>query len=321
MIAMGKKTFIALAFLILTSVTLVFVEMANANPLWNVTDVPRIKLLSPQPGLYYENNVNLSFYGGPVSWGNVEYSSIKYWLDGELKGTVNTALAASEPFSVNLTGLPDGQHGLEVTATVTVKSLSVPTANVLWGPTAQTSSGILNFTTDTTAPSISIMSQPNKTFETGNVPLNFIVSESVAELTYSLDEHSNVTFTNNTVLTHVYDQDNYCFTLNGTGQGSHSLKIYAKDPAGYTGKSETYYFTINTQPTQSPTPTPDSSTSPTPTSYPSPTMQPTIEPTQTPKTNQDDMLLVALIGTLLAAAATIAGAALILVKRNKSKPR
>ena len=75
--------------------------------------------------LYHENTVNLSFFGKPVDWGTVDYSKITYWLDGEQKGTLDTALKANETYSVNLTGLKDGQHVIEVKATVTVKSLAI----------------------------------------------------------------------------------------------------------------------------------------------------------------------------------------------------
>ena len=130
----------------------------------------------------------------------LEYSELKYWLDGEIKGTLNTALKAGEIFSANLTGLKDGKHTVEVTATVTVKSLTVYyagiTAQVGWGTASWTSSGKLNFTTDANAPNVSIVSQQNRTFETADVPLNFTVNEPVTMLSYSLDENNNVTFSN-----------------------------------------------------------------------------------------------------------------------------
>ena len=276
---MSKKTIIAatLVFLILVSAMLVFVEIAKANPMMIVSDVPRIKLLSPQLALYRESNVNLSFYGGPVSWGNVEYSSIKYWLDGELKGTLDTTLKASEVYSANLTGLTDGQHTMEVKAIVTVESLTTSYAvQVLWGNSAQTSSGIINFTTDATAPTVFIVSTQH-TFAVVDVPFNFTLSKSASELTYSLDGSKNVTINDNVTVAQIYGQDNYYFTLNGLAEGSHSLKIYAKDIAGFLGESQTFFFTVNTQPTPSLSPIPATSPSPTSTQTPSPS--PTQQPT------------------------------------------
>ncbi len=291
MMPLKKKT-LTLAILVVLLVSAlaiaISVDLAQANPGLIVSGVPRVQLLSPQSTLYYENTITLSFYGNPIYWGTLEYSKFKYWLDGELKGTLDAALKATEAFSVDLTGVKDGQHTVEVTAIVTVKSLNELTggvkASVLWAPSIETSSGKLNFTIDTTAPNISIISLQNRTFEKVNVPLNFTVSEPASEISYSLDENKNVTFTDNVIVAYIYGKDNYYFVLNGLEEGSHSLKIYAKDAAGYTGESETYYFTVNTQPTQTPTP----STNPSPSPTPSPTIQPTLEPTQTATPTSDD---------------------------------
>jgi len=109
-----------------------------------------------------------------------------------------------------------------------------------------------------------MISLQNRTFDTANVPLNFTVNEPVSTISYSLDGNGNITFTN-VVMAHIYGKDNYYFVLNNLEDGSHSLKIYGKDAAGYTGESETYYFTVNTQPK----PTPSSSPTPTATAPPS----------------------------------------------------
>jgi len=258
MMPMNKNaaTAVIISFLIVSVGVASLVSLAEANPIRIVSGVPRIQLTSPQPMLYHENAVTLSFHGNNVDWGTVEYSKIKYWLDGELKGILDSTLEATEVFSVNLTGLKDGLHTMEVTATVTVKSLRELTgggiATVLWAPSAETSSGKLNFTTDVNPPIILVISLQNRTFETANVPLNFTVNEPVSALSYSLDGNSNVTFTN-VVMAHIYGKDNYYFILTGLEDGSHSLKIYAKDAAGYTEESETYYFTVNTQPAPTPT--------------------------------------------------------------------
>ncbi len=291
MMPLKKKT-LTLAILVVLLVSAlamaISVDLANANPILIINSVPKITLLSPQSILYYENSVNLSFYGTNMGWGTLEYSELKYWLDGEIKGTLNTALKAGEVFSVNLTGLKDGKHTMEVTGLVTVKSLTVYygkiTAQVGWGTASWTSSGQLNFTTDANAPNVSIPSWQDRTFETTDVPLNFTLSEPVSILSYSLDGNSNVTFTN-VVMAHIYGKDNYYFVLNNLEEGSHSLKIYAKDTAGYTGESETYFFTVNTQPTPIPTviptliPTPVITSSPSP--NPTPTIEAALEPTQT----------------------------------------
>ncbi len=262
--------------------------------------------------------MNLSFYGNNPGWGTLEYSELKYWLDGEIKGTLNTALKAGEVFSVDLTGLKDGEHTVEVTATVTVKSLTVYyggiTAQVGWGTASWTSSGQLNFTIDANAPNVSIVSQQNRTFETADIPLNFTVSEPVSEISYNIDENNNVTFTDNFVLAHIYGKDNYFFVLKGLADGSHSLTIYAKDAAGYTGKSDTYFFTVNTQPITTPTP----STNPSPSPTQQPTQEPTLEPTVTPSPITDNVLSADFTPAILGgiAAVAVAVGALVIFKRR-----
>jgi multisubunit Na+/H+ antiporter MnhC subunit len=84
---------------------------------------------------------------------------------------------------------------------------------------------------DTTPPTISILSPQNKVYSVNNVNLTFTLSEYASWMAYSLDDKANVTITGNT-------------TLTGLGGGSHTLKIYAEDPAGNTGASETIQFSI-----------------------------------------------------------------------------
>jgi len=85
-----------------------------------------------------------------------------------------------------------------------------------------------------TPPSISIVSPENKTYDTTDIPLTFTIDETVSWMAYSLDGQANVTITGNT-------------TLSGLSDGSHSLRVYAKDTVGNTGASEIIYFSIKTQ--------------------------------------------------------------------------
>ncbi|MDH5266505.1 MAG: right-handed parallel beta-helix repeat-containing protein [Candidatus Bathyarchaeota archaeon] len=87
---------------------------------------------------------------------------------------------------------------------------------------------------DTTPPAISIVSPKNNTYIANDVSLIFAVSEPTSWIGYSLDGQTIVAITENT-------------TLVGLSDGSHSLKVYAKDAAGNTGASETIYFSIKTQ--------------------------------------------------------------------------
>ena len=100
---------------------------------------------------------------------------------------------------------------------------------------------------DTTSPTISIISPENETYQPlpsydysperdawrmhAIIPLTYTVSEPASWIGYSLDGQANVTITENTTLTGLFD-------------GSHSLTVYAKDTDGNTGASETIYFSI-----------------------------------------------------------------------------
>lgn len=82
------------------------------------------------------------------------------------------------------------------------------------------------------APGIFIDSPESKTYSTNDISLQFTVSEETSWVKYSLDGQANVTITGNT-------------TLAGLEEGSHSIIVYAEDLEGYTGVSETVYFTIS----------------------------------------------------------------------------
>ena len=87
---------------------------------------------------------------------------------------------------------------------------------------------------DTTPPTLSILSPENKTYAASDVPLNFTLSEPTSWIGYSLDGQANVTVGGNT-------------TLSGLSDGSHTLTVYAKDMAGNAGTSERVCFSIDTQ--------------------------------------------------------------------------
>ncbi|MCW4002747.1 MAG: hypothetical protein NWE95_02405 [Candidatus Bathyarchaeota archaeon] len=80
------------------------------------------------------------------------------------------------------------------------------------------------------APAVSIFNLENTTYF-GSFLLNFSVSKSVAWIGYSLDGQDNATITENV-------------TLNGLSSGSHTIRVYAKDPFENIGASEIVPFTI-----------------------------------------------------------------------------
>jgi len=98
--------------------------------------------------------------------------------------------------------------------------------------------GVIPFL-ETTPPTISISSPQNKIYALTQVPLNFTVNRETTWMAYSLDGQANVTIVGNT-------------TLTGLSEGTHSLRIYAKNLDGNVGSSNLLHFTIDTtQPTTS----------------------------------------------------------------------
>jgi hypothetical protein len=143
----------------------------------------------------------------------------------------------SPKFSVNITGVPEGSHYLQVFAVLqgsrrTGRSYgSVPTIH--YGKYTLIGSSTVTFTIDT-PPKVSILSLENTTYNTSDVSLNFTVNQSVSKITYCLDGQENVTFSGNTILT-------------GLPNGDHNVTVYVIDEAGNIGASETITFTVAKQ--------------------------------------------------------------------------
>jgi N-acetylneuraminic acid mutarotase len=92
----------------------------------------------------------------------------------------------------------------------------------------------------TVPPTVSIISPENETYNTANVSLAFTVNKPVEWMGYSLDGKDNITLTENTL------------NLTGLTNGIHNIIVYATDPSGNTGTSETFTFTVakDADPTQ-----------------------------------------------------------------------
>ena len=108
-------------------------------------------------------------------------------------------------------------------------------------------------------PVISVVLPENKNYSSSNVTLAFTLNKQVMWVGYSLDGKENVT------VRYTLDEiENVTLAKSTTiielSDGSHSLTVYANDTAGNIGKSDTIYFTINTQPSDSPTQQPTSET-------------------------------------------------------------
>jgi hypothetical protein len=163
---------------------------------------------------------------------------------------LNIKLLFSQSLSV-----PEGRHTLKITVFGRYATDS-------YYPNGSRIYQIVNSAVETSfrlwynSPQISVISPQTKMYNGSDVPLTFELDRPVV-CVYSLDGAGNVSLAGN-------------ITLSGIAEGSHSLAIYAKDPAGNVGKSDTVVFNV-----VFPTPVPSSSSSP----YPSLTS--TLEPTPT----------------------------------------
>ncbi len=183
-------------------------------------------------------------------------------------------LEKTSQHSINLAGLTNGQHTIELNITSVTyynpkedywnihKYHMIVLEEIL--VTTTTANGNISYVIDSVAeqtypgktpPVISILSLNNNFF--GLItPLNFTIDETTSWMSYSLDGQANVTIAGNS-------------TLTGLADGSHNLVVYANDTIGNMGKSDTVTFTINTQPSPSPSPTPTLSPSPSIPEFPS----------------------------------------------------
>ncbi len=80
-------------------------------------------------------------------------------------------------------------------------------------------------------PVVTVSSPKSKTYETGDIPLAFTVTEQTSWFGYSLDGAPTVTVTGNT-------------TLTGLPIGAHNITVHARDLTGLVGNSITIQFTI-----------------------------------------------------------------------------
>lgn len=91
-------------------------------------------------------------------------------------------------------------------------------------------SSTVNFTVDTTAPNVAVLSLQNKLYNSSKIPLVFTVNESTSLITYNMDGK-------------VYTIDGNT-TLTGLQNVDHKLIVYATDEAGNVGVSETIDFNV-----------------------------------------------------------------------------
>ena len=135
------------------------------------------------------------------------------WISYSIDGRANVTISGKP----TLSRLPDGSHSIVVYASDLAGNIG--------------SSDIIHFTVDTSPPSISLLSPQNQTYNPADLLLNFTLNETATWIGYSLDGQETVTITGNTILTDL-------------SYGSHAITVYATDPAGNTGTSETIHFSV-----------------------------------------------------------------------------
>jgi hypothetical protein len=236
-------------------VAMQFVYLGQANPYirdWEKegdipppdgTLPPIISIISPQNNTAYaSNNVSLTVNVSMPQSNSVSlYINELYYVPSWKHGANNdlVEIDASQG-SISLSNVPEGPHWLEVYAVASayayesghkIDGIHYTTYFVNY---KITSSSMVNFTIDNTAPTVLSVSLENKTYSTSDLPLNVIVNEPVSQIIYSLDGQSNRTVTGNT-------------TLNNVSNGAHTLTMHVLDSAGNAGGLETLFFSVDVQ--------------------------------------------------------------------------
>ena len=176
---------------------------------FTIATPPEVSVLSPLNETYGSSKVTLQLAV------DKSFSKISYVLDYQNNMTIDG--------NATLTDLSNGMHNVTVYAWDTAENVG--------------SSETVTFTVDTTAPSISILSPRNQTYEVPDVVLDFELGEAAPQVSYALDGEEN----------HLPTEGNSTLigtTLTGLSNGEHNLTVYATDLAGNTGASETVYFTV-----------------------------------------------------------------------------
>lgn len=246
-----KITAVFLTFLLIASATQILVGPVKANPyLHHKTVSPpagsvplKVILFSPNNNsIYKTSDVNLTF--------NIttEGTDIHYLLGAYYKAswlpenvTVYKQNTYSPEFPTLWTydnmfeNLPDGDYSVNITVW---GGGGYPSEGLTYNFFHMTTNVIINFKVDATAPQVSLISIENKTYSQADLPLDFVIDDKSAQVSYVLDGQDNVTISENV-------------TLSNLSVGMHNITLYAADAAGNIGTSNTTSFIIS-KPVSSP---------------------------------------------------------------------
>lgn len=217
---MKKTAFVLSLMLALLSSILArdgFVDLVEANPEPANYEGWGINIISPQNKTYFSNPVNLTIeFTHHFASGDFRYS-----LDGEpwqyLYGKsawYHYDCVKTTPRTIKL-DLFDGSHNIVVKFR---SNTIIFCANV-------------TFTIDTVTPYISIALPENRTYNTGDISLDF-AAYRLSDIKYNLDGKANVSVSGKTILE--------------VPDGFHSLAYYGTTIDGITYVSETVNFAVDT---------------------------------------------------------------------------
>jgi hypothetical protein len=243
-----RKTLPTVAFILALWLSAVagvhFVGLAHANPFMYYGSVSPpadaspliISVSSPKNNTIYSvNSIKLTFNLN-TSNTSIHYLLAAYfeadWLQENVTVYKQNVYSPEFPnfwnYKENFCNLSDGEHSVVIYARGGGGYAEGLTYNFF----DMTTISVIDFTIDTTPPSISSFSVENKTYSTSDVPLTITVNEPVSQVSYSLNGQKNVTVSGNTTLT---DLPN----------GNYNVVVYATDLAGHVGASEIIAFTVS----------------------------------------------------------------------------
>ena len=152
-----------------------------------------------------------------------------------LRWNITSVNLASLSGNITLAGVPDGNHTLTVFAEAEGNVIDFPYADYFY----IVGSSSVNFTVDSVTPTISFLSsEQNKTYDTRDVTLGFVLNKPASQIIYCLDNKGNVTVKADSSL-----------TLDNLSNGEHNVTIYSVDEYGVVSAPSTVYFSVEPSPT------------------------------------------------------------------------